>query len=53
MLRGCNLVAVALTLFLVVAPLTSSNIPAHSGVLIKDVVARITLMSSIGRNMGC
>ena len=41
-----------LSLFLVVAPLTSSNISAHSGVLDKDVVARMTLMSNMGRNMG-
>ena len=41
-----------LSLFSVVAPLTSSNISAHSGVLDKDVVARMTLMSNMGRNMG-
>lgn len=37
----------------VVAPVTSSNISAHSGVLNKDVAARMTLMSTMGRSMGC
>ena len=34
------------------APVGTSNILAHSGVLNKDVAARMTLMSSMGRNMG-
>ena len=52
MLRGRNLAVVALSLSLVEAPLISSNISAHSGVLNRDVSARMTLMSSMGRNMG-
>ena len=52
MLRSRNLAVAALSLFLVVAPLTSSIISAHSGVSDKDVAARMTLMSNIGRNMG-
>ena len=51
-LRSRNLAAVVLSLFLVVAPLTSSNISAHSGVSNKGVAARMTLMSNMGRSMG-
>ena len=39
---------VALSLSVVVAPLTSQNISTHSGVLIEDVAARMTLMSNMG-----
>ena len=52
MSRSRNLAVVGFSLFLVVTPLTSSNISAHSGVLNKDVAARMTLMSNMGRNMG-
>ena len=52
MLRSRNLAVVALSLSSVEAPLTSSNISAHSGVLNKDVAARMTLMSNMGRSMG-
>ena len=52
MLRSRNLAVVVLSLFLVVAPITSSNISAHSGVSNKDVAARMTLMSNMGRSMG-
>ena len=41
-----------LTLAFVTAPLGTSDNLAHSGVLNKDVAARMTLMSSMGRNMG-
>ena len=52
MLRSRNLAVVALSLSSVEAPLTSSNTSADSGVLNRDVSARMTLMSSMGRNMG-
>ena len=41
-----------LSLAFVMAPLCASDMSAHSGVLNKDVAARMTLMSSMGRNMG-
>ena len=41
-----------LSLAFVMAPLCVSDMLAHSGVLNKDVAARMTLMSSMGRNMG-
>ena len=46
------MVVFVLSLAFVVAPVGTSNMLAHSGVLNKDVAARMTLMSSIGRNMG-
>ena len=41
-----------LSLAFVMAPLCASDMSAHSGVLNTDVAARMTLMSSMGRNMG-
>ena len=52
MMRSRNLVVLVLTLAFVMAPLGTSDMLAHSGVLNKDVAARMTLMSSMGRNMG-
>ena len=52
MIRSRNLVVFGLSLAFVMAPVGTSNILAHSGVLNKDVAARMTLMSSMGRNMG-
>ena len=52
MLKSRYLGVVVLSMFLVVAPITSSNISAHSGVSNKDVAARMTLMSNMGRSMG-
>ena len=52
MIRSRNLVVFVLSLAFVVAPVGTSNMLAHSGVLNKDVAARMTLMSSMGRNMG-
>ena len=52
MIRSRNLVVFVLSLAFVMAPLGPSNMLAHSGVLNKDVAARMTLMSSMGRNMG-
>lgn len=52
MLRSRKLAVVVLSMFLVVAPITSSNISAYSGVSNKDVAARMTLMSNMGRSMG-
>ena len=52
MIRSRNLVALVLSLAFVMAPVGTSNMLAHSGVLNKDVAARMTLMSSMGRNMG-
>ena len=52
MIRSRNLVVFVLSLAFVMAPLGTSNMLAHSGVLNKDVAARMTLMSSMGRNMG-
>lgn len=52
MIRSRNLVVFVLSLAFVMAPVATSNILAHSGVLNKDVAARMTLMSSMGRNMG-
>ena len=52
MIRSRNLVVFVLSLAFVMAPVGTSNMLAHSGVLNKDVAARMTLMSSIGRNMG-
>ena len=52
MIRSSNLMVLVLTLAFVTAPLGTSGMLAHSGVLNKDVAARMTLMSSMGRNMG-
>ena len=52
MIRSRNLVVFVLSLAFVMAPVGTSNVLAHSGVLNKDVAARMTLMSSMGRNMG-
>ena len=52
MTRSRNLMVLVLTLAFVMAPLGTSDMLAHSGVLNKDVAARMTLMSSMGRNMG-
>ena len=52
MIRSRNLVVFGLSLAFVMAPVGISNMLAHSGVLNKDVAARMTLMSSMGRNMG-
>ena len=52
MISSRNLVVLVLTLAFVMAPLGTSDMLAHSGVLNKDVAARMTLMSSMGRNMG-
>ena len=52
MIRSSNLMLLVLTLAFVTAPLGTSDMLAHSGVLNKDVAARMTLMSSMGRNMG-
>ena len=41
-----------LSLAFVMAPVGTSDMLAHSGVLNKDVAARMTLMSNMGRNMG-
>ena len=52
MIKSRNLVVLVLSLAFVMAPLCASDISAHSGVLNKNVAARMTLMSSMGRNMG-
>ena len=52
MIKSRNLVVLVLSLAFVMAPLCTSDMLAHSGVLNKDVAARMTLMSSMGRNMG-
>ena len=52
MIRSRNLVVFVLSLAFVMAPVGTSNTLAHSGVLNKDVAARMTLMSNMGRNMG-
>ena len=52
MIRSRNLVVFVLSLAFVMAPVATSDILAHSGVLNKDVAARMTLMSNMGRNMG-
>ena len=52
MIRSRNLVVFVLSLAFVMAPVGTSNMLAHSGVLNKDVAARMTLMSNMGRNMG-
>jgi len=52
MIRSRILVVFVLSLAFVMAPVGTSNMLAHSGVLNKDVAARMTLMSSMGRNMG-
>ena len=52
MIRSRNLVVFVFSLAFVVAPVGTSNMLAHSGVLNKDVAARMTLMSNMGRNMG-
>ena len=52
MIRSRNLVVLVLSLAFVIAPLATSDMLAHSGALNKDVAARMTLMSNMGRNMG-
>ena len=52
MIKSRNLVVFVLSLTFAMAPLGTSDTLAHSGVLNKDVAARMTLMSSMGRNMG-
>ena len=52
MIRSRNLVVFVLSLAFVVAPVATSDMLAHSAVLNKDVAARMTLMSNMGRNMG-
>ena len=52
MIRSRNLVVFVLSLAFVMALIGTSDMSAHSGVLNKDVAARMTLMSSMGRNMG-
>ena len=52
MIRSRNLVVFVLSLAFVMAPVATSDVLAHSSVLNKDVAARMTLMSSMGRNMG-
>ena len=52
MIKSRNLVVFVLSLAFVMAALGTSDMAAHSGVLNKDVAARMTLMSSMGRNMG-
>ena len=52
MMRSRNLVVFVLSLAFVMAPVATSDMLAHSGVLNKDVAARMTLMSNMGRNMG-
>ena len=52
MIRSRNLVVFVLSLAFVMAPVGTSDMLAHSGVLNKDVAARMTLMSNMGRNMG-
>ena len=52
MIRSRNLVVLVLSLAFVIAPLGTSDMLAHSGALNKDVAARMTLMSNMGRNMG-
>ena len=52
MIKSRNLVVLVLSLAFVVAPVPTSDMLAHSGVLNKDVAARMTLMSNMGRNMG-
>ena len=52
MIKSRNLVVFVLSLTFAMAPLGTSDMAAHSGVLNKDVAARMTLMSSMGRNMG-
>ena len=52
MIRSRNLVVLVLSLAFVMAPVATSDMLAHSGVLNKDVAARMTLMSNMGRNMG-
>ena len=52
MIRSRSLVVFVLSLAFVMAPVATSDMLAHSGVLNKDVAARMTLMSNMGRNMG-
>ena len=52
MIKSRNWVVFVLSLAFVMAALGTSDMAAHSGVLNKDVAARMTLMSSMGRNMG-
>ena len=52
MIKSRSLVVLVLSLAFVMAPLCASDMSAHSVVLNKDVAARMTLMSSMGRNMG-
>jgi len=52
MIKSRNLVVFVLSLAFVMAALGTSDMAAHGGVLNKDVAARMTLMSSMGRNMG-
>ena len=52
MIKSRNLVVFVLSLAFVMAALGTSDMAAHSGGLNKDVAARMTLMSSMDRNMG-
>jgi cytochrome c556 len=52
MIRSRNLVVLALSLAFVMVLVGTSDMLANSGALNKDVAARMTLMSSMGRNMG-
>ena len=52
MIKSRNWVVFVLSLAFVMAPVGTSDMLAHSGVLNKDVAARMTLMSNMGRNMG-
>ena len=52
MIKSRKLMVVGLTLAFVMASFGTSTIVAHSGVLNKDVAARMTLMSNMGRIMG-
>ena len=51
-IRQRNLLVVLVSFPLVAVPLTASDLSAHSGVLNKDVAARMTLMSNMARSMG-